>query len=82
MQVYVNTSPAKGNPVFTTTEIGQDNAIARHGIHGLYWLFSVQIPGRTLVVGRNNIFLNHRSSSIPFAGIMYDYIRLEGPPTL
>ncbi|KAL1825588.1 hypothetical protein ACET3Z_012366 [Daucus carota] len=82
LRVYVNTSPAKGNPVFTTTEIGQDNAIARHGIHGLYWLFSVQIPGRTLVVGRNNIFLNHRSSSIPFAGIMYDYIRLEGPPTL
>lgn len=82
MQVYVNRSPAEGYPLFRIGQIGHDNAIARHGIHGLYWLFNVQIPGRVLVPGRNKILLNHRTGANPFIGTMYDYIRLEGPPTL
>lgn len=82
MQVYVNTSPGVDYPLFRIGEVGHDNAIARHGIHGLYWFFSVPIPGRTLVAGKNKILLNYRTGSGPFTGIMYDYIRLEGPPTL
>ncbi|KAK1354657.1 Rhamnogalacturonan endolyase [Heracleum sosnowskyi] len=80
LRVYVNTSPAEGYPLFRVGQIGHDNAIARHAIHGLYWLFDVQIPGRALFPGRNKILLNLRTGSSPFIGTMYDYIRLEGPP--
>jgi rhamnogalacturonan endolyase len=63
--------------------IGKDNSIARHGIHGLYWLYNVNIPGNLLVEGDNNntIFLTQSRGNGPFQAIMYDYIRLEGPPT-
>ncbi|XP_074325275.1 uncharacterized protein LOC141662125 [Apium graveolens] len=81
LRVYVNRSPDQGYPLFTTGQIGHDNAIARHGIHGLYRLFSVHIPGRALLPGRNKILLNHGTGSSPFVGTMYDYIRLEGPHT-
>ncbi|KAK1372049.1 putative rhamnogalacturonate lyase B [Heracleum sosnowskyi] len=82
LRVYINRSPAEGYPLFRVGQIGQDNAIARHGIHGLYWLFNVQIPGQVLIPGRNKILLNHRTGLNPFIGTMYDYIRLEGPPTV
>ncbi|KAL3034576.1 hypothetical protein AAZX31_02G202300 [Glycine max] len=58
----------------------QDNAIARHGIHGLYWLFSIDVPGLLLEKSINIIFLTQTMASGPlvlFQGIMYDYIRLE-----
>ncbi|KAK4788983.1 hypothetical protein SAY86_020302 [Trapa natans] len=76
-KVRINTidSPAW----FSTEVIGHDNAIARHGIHGLYRLFSVQIPGNLLVAGDNSIFLSQTMATSPFQGVMYDYIRLEGP---
>jgi len=62
--------------------IGKDNSIARHGIHGLYWLYNVNIPGSLLVEGDNNtIFLTQARGNGPFQAIMYDYIRLEGPAT-
>lgn len=79
LQVRVN--DAKTNdPLFTTGRIGRDNAIARHGIHGLYWLFSVNIPSALLIGGNNTIYLTQTMSTSLFQGIMYDYIRLEGPP--
>lgn len=56
-----------------------DNTIARHGIHGLYRLFSIDIPSTQLVEGNNTVFLTRTNSTSPFQGIMYDYIRLEGP---
>lgn len=65
--------------LFSTGQIGKDNTIARHGIHGLYRLYSVDIPGNLLLEGDNTIFLTQTKSSSPFQGIMYDYIRLEGP---
>lgn len=68
-------------PLFTTGLIGKDNTVARHGIHGLYRLYTVDIPGGELVVGNNTILLTQASSNSPFVGIMYDYIRLEGPLT-
>lgn len=67
------------NPHFTTRRIGNDNAIARHGIHGLYWLFNVRILGSQLVSGKNVIFLKQTRGFSPWKGLMYDYIRFEGP---
>ncbi|KAL0361743.1 UNVERIFIED_CONTAM: hypothetical protein Sradi_3858800 [Sesamum radiatum] len=78
LQVRVNDSDADP-PLFSTGVIGADNAIARHGIHGIYWLFNVDIPAAQLMHGENTIYLTQAKSSSPFQGIMYDYIRLEGP---
>ncbi|KAK4559995.1 hypothetical protein RGQ29_008972 [Quercus rubra] len=79
LQVRVN--DPKANPLFSSGLIGKDNSIARHGIHGLYWLYNVDVPGGRLVEGDNTIFLTQPRSASPFQGIMYDYIRLEGPPS-
>ncbi|WCJ32020.1 Rhamnogalacturonate lyase family protein [Euphorbia peplus] len=67
------------DPLFTTRLVGKDNAIARHGIHGLYWLYSINVPSNSLVVGSNTIFLTQTRDVSPFSGVIYDYIRLEGP---
>ncbi|KAI3491198.1 hypothetical protein L1887_44444 [Cichorium endivia] len=70
------------DPLFSSGFIGADNAIARHGIHGLYWLFSIRIPGSQLYSGGvNSIYLTQASNRTHFQGLMYDYIRLEGPWT-
>ncbi|KAA8531471.1 hypothetical protein F0562_006176 [Nyssa sinensis] len=79
LQVRIN-NPHGVRPHFTTGLIGRDNAIARHGIHGFYWFYSVGVPGFRLRNGRNTIYLRQSRGSNPFRGIMYDYIRLEGPP--
>uniref|UniRef100_A0A7N0TMU4 rhamnogalacturonan endolyase n=1 Tax=Kalanchoe fedtschenkoi TaxID=63787 RepID=A0A7N0TMU4_KALFE len=68
-------------PLFKTEQIGKENAIARHGVQGLYWLFHIDIPGGKLVTGNNTIFLTQTVAAGPFNGVMYDYIRLEGPAT-
>ncbi|CAI0403905.1 unnamed protein product [Linum tenue] len=79
--VYVNDLNAKA-PAFATERVGKDNAIARHGIHGIYWFFSACLPSNLFVKGKNSIFLRAaRSGDFPFMGVMYDYIRLEAPPT-
>jgi rhamnogalacturonan endolyase len=64
---------------FSTGYIGRDNAIARHGIHGLYWLYSVDVKGSLLHEGNNTIYLRQAKSENYFQGVMYDYLRLEGP---
>ncbi|XP_057729726.1 rhamnogalacturonate lyase B-like isoform X1 [Arachis stenosperma] len=79
LQVRVN-DPKASRPLFSSGLIGRDNSIARHGIHGLYWLFNVDIQGTKLVEGDNTIFLTQARGNTPFQNIMYDYIRLEGPP--
>ncbi|XP_020217483.1 probable rhamnogalacturonate lyase B [Cajanus cajan] len=68
-------------PDFSTGLIGGDNAIARHGIHGLYRLFTIVVGSNQLVQGKNVIYLTQSKDAGPFAGAMYDYIRLESPPT-
>ncbi|EYU30909.1 hypothetical protein ABFS82_08G217700 [Erythranthe guttata] len=78
-EVQVRVNNPNSAALFTTRLIGKDNAIARHGIHGLYHLFSIDIPGTQLVVGKNTIFLTQARSISPFCEVMYDYIRLEGP---
>ncbi|XP_062144079.1 rhamnogalacturonate lyase B-like isoform X2 [Alnus glutinosa] len=65
---------------FSTGLIGRENAIARHGIHGLYWLASVDVASNVLQQGSNTIYLTQSKSRTPFQGVMYDYLRLEGPP--
>lgn len=76
-KVRVNNLDA--NPLFASGLLGKDNTIARHGIHGLYRLFNVDVPGAQLQRGNNVIFLTQANSLSPFQGIMYDYIRFEGP---
>ncbi|KAF2299820.1 hypothetical protein GH714_003616 [Hevea brasiliensis] len=79
LQVRIN-DPGTNPPLFSTGVIGHDNTITRHGIHGLYRLYSVEVPGAQLLEGDNSIFLTQPMFTSPFqAGIMYDYIRLEGP---
>ncbi|KAK9713067.1 hypothetical protein RND81_06G000900 [Saponaria officinalis] len=78
VQVRFN-DPELSAPHFTTMLIGTDNAIARHGIHGLYRLFNVDVPAEWLTVGNNTMYLKQSRHTGPFEGVMYDYIRLEGP---
>ncbi|KAJ4701496.1 Rhamnogalacturonate lyase family protein [Melia azedarach] len=79
LQVRIN-DPSVEPPLFSTGEIGKENTIARHGIYGLYWLFNVDVPSALLLKGNNTIFLTQTRGTSPFQGILYDYIRLEGPP--
>jgi rhamnogalacturonan endolyase len=65
---------------FSTGLIGRENAIARHGIHGLYRFYSIDVESNVLQEGNNTIYLTQSRSSSPFQGVMYDYLRLEGPP--
>ncbi|KAL9691822.1 hypothetical protein QQ045_012249 [Rhodiola kirilowii] len=71
--------PEADVPDFKTGQIGKDNAIARHGIHGLYWLFSFEVSGSLLQEGENIIYLTQTNCTTQFNGVMYDYIRFEGP---
>lgn len=71
--------PKQYPPLFTSGEIGKDNTIARHGIHGLYRLFNVDVSGLLLNEGDNAFYLTQPIATGPFQGIMYDYIRLESP---
>ncbi|XP_052195181.1 probable rhamnogalacturonate lyase B [Diospyros lotus] len=79
LQLRIN-DQSRLRPHFTTRLIGRDNAIARHGIHGLYSLYSVEVPSYLLVGGNNTIYLTQSRGGSPFSGLMYDYIRFEGPP--
>lgn len=78
LQVRINDNN-NNKPFFTTRLIGKDNGIARHGIHGIYALYSINLRGSQLVNGRNVIFLTQPRCLTPFEGVMYDYLRLEGP---
>ncbi|KAK4742106.1 hypothetical protein SAY87_000107 [Trapa incisa] len=78
VQIRLN-NPDEDPPLFTTGVIGKDNTIARHGIHGLHWYYTVSVPGTALSFGENTIFLRQAMSISPFQGVMYDYIRFEAP---
>ncbi|PUZ62841.1 hypothetical protein GQ55_3G019100 [Panicum hallii var. hallii] len=82
LRVQVNGGGARRGRggVFTTAEIGDGNAIARHGIHGVQRSFEFPIRGRLLQEGENSISITQtRALEGLFLGVMYDYIRLEGP---
>lgn len=78
IKVWIN-YPNSSKPHFQTGRIGRENAIARHGIHGRYWLFNVNILGSQFVKGNNIIYIKQATGGSPFPGVMYDYIRLEPP---
>lgn len=77
--LFVRVNKANSHPIFKTGLIGQDNAIARHGIHGLYRLYSIDVQRKLLRVGDNTVFLTQNRNTSLFTGVMYDYLRLEGP---
>ncbi|XP_058194205.1 probable rhamnogalacturonate lyase B isoform X2 [Rhododendron vialii] len=81
LQVRVN-DPNTKRPLFSSGLIGRDNAVFRHGIHGLYWLFNVEIPNAVLAKGENTIYLTQARGQSPWRYLMYDYIHLEGPLTM
>lgn len=76
----VRINEPKSKPIFLIGLIGQDNTIARHGIHGLYNLYDINVGGNLLRVGNNTIFLTQDRRWGSFTGVMYDYLRLESPP--
>ncbi|WCJ35666.1 Rhamnogalacturonate lyase family protein [Euphorbia peplus] len=83
LEVRINDGNSNASLVLATEKFGKDNTIARHGIHGLYRLFNVEIQGSKLVSGMNNtIFFTQPNKDSPFQGLMYDYIRLEAPPSI
>ncbi|CAN6987231.1 hypothetical protein IGI04_001417 [Brassica rapa subsp. trilocularis] len=80
LQVRMNEDESEKSLIFTTGVIGHDNTIARHGIHGLYRLYNVDVPSEKFVEGDNTLFLTQAMTTVgAFNGLMYDYIRLEEP---
>ncbi|KAF3543315.1 hypothetical protein DY000_02009231 [Brassica cretica] len=77
--ILVRVNEPSSKPMFRTGLVGRDNAIARHGIHGLYRLFNIDVQRKLLKVGDNTIFLTQNRVTSIFTGVMYDYLRLEGP---
>ncbi|KAF7048494.1 hypothetical protein CFC21_057250 [Triticum aestivum] len=86
LQLRVNGAPVtrRGSSadagVFVTPDFGDGNAIARHGDHGTWWSFEFGIKGYLLMEGENTISITQVRAFSEFMGVMYDYIRLEGPP--
>lgn len=82
-RISIGVNNLSQQPPSSTGRFGNDNAIARHGIHGLYWTFGFDVPGSRLRRGTNSIYLAQSSSArTPFEGVMYDYIRFESPPRM
>lgn len=69
----------EAHQVFQVLNLGADNTVCRHGIHGLYRLLSIDISSSLLVMGDNSIFLSQARGGDALCGILYDYLRLEGP---
>ncbi|CAL1397592.1 unnamed protein product [Linum trigynum] len=65
--------------VFEVLNLGTDNAVCRHGVHGLYRLFSIEVHSSLLIKGDNSMFLRQTKAGSALCGIMYDYVRLESP---
>jgi rhamnogalacturonan endolyase len=85
LQVQVNDGGVgggtRGEPAEAALLMGDNNAIARHGIRGTEWSLDLIIEGRLLSQGDNTIHITQASALNIFVGVMYDYIRLEGPST-
>ena len=81
MQVRFN-DPNVDVPHFDTGRFGMENAIARHGIHGLYHSFDIDVAAEWLHEGQNVMYLKQRNVPNIFVGVMYDYLRMEEPIAL
>ncbi|KAK9267180.1 hypothetical protein L1049_009600 [Liquidambar formosana] len=80
LKVHVNYMDVE-HLVFQILNLGTDNTVVRHGIHGLYRLFSADVSSSLLVKGDNSMFLTQGKEADAICGILYDYIRLEAPAT-
>ncbi|KAK8500696.1 hypothetical protein V6N12_074555 [Hibiscus sabdariffa] len=69
VQVRFN-DPDVDRPHFTTRRIGYDNAVARHGIHGMYRLYSIEVTGNRFEKGENTIFLTQSRSKGAFNAVI------------
>ncbi|KAJ4703895.1 Rhamnogalacturonate lyase [Melia azedarach] len=78
LKVYVN-NVDDDHLVFQEMNLGMDNTVCRHGIHGLYRLFGVGVSSSLLIKGDNSMFLVQARGGDPLCGILYDYLRLEAP---
>lgn len=78
LQVYINYVD-NGHLAFEEMNLGMDNTVCRHGIHGLYQLFSFDVSSVLLIKGDNSMFLTQARGGDPLCGVLYDYIRLEAP---
>ncbi|EEE51598.1 hypothetical protein OsJ_32851 [Oryza sativa Japonica Group] len=79
VQVVVNGSADEA--LTTAAAFGDGNAIARHGVHGVQWSLDFAMKGYMLQEGDNVVLMTQTRALSPFFGVMYDYIRLEGPPS-
>lgn len=77
-QVHVNHMDTD-HQVFQVLDLGKDNTVCRHGIHGLYRLFNISISSALLTKGDNSILLTQAREGDAVCGILYDYLRLEAP---
>ncbi|CAM0949851.1 unnamed protein product [Alopecurus aequalis] len=81
LQVQVNGATRRGAGIFATpAAFGGGNPIARHGDHGTQWDLEFPIRGSLLREGDNTIHITQTRALSIFFGVMYDYLRLEGPP--
>ncbi|XP_052183958.1 uncharacterized protein LOC127795990 isoform X2 [Diospyros lotus] len=78
LEVYVN-SIDNEHLVFQVMNLGTDNTVCRHGIHGLYRLFTIDISSSLVIKGDNSIFLTQARGGDALCEILYDYVRLEAP---
>ncbi|KAM7506269.1 hypothetical protein LguiB_005173 [Lonicera macranthoides] len=78
LQVHVNKMDSE-HLVFQVVNLGMDNTVCRHGIHGLYRLFNVNISSSILTEEDNSMFLTQARGGDSLCGILYDYLRLEAP---
>ncbi|XP_030491647.2 uncharacterized protein LOC115707745 [Cannabis sativa] len=78
LKVYVNKID-EAHEVFQVLQLGADNTVCRHGIHGLYRLFSIDILSTLLMRGDNSLYLAQAKGGDSLCGMLYDYLRLEGP---
>ncbi|KAK0578841.1 hypothetical protein LWI29_017025 [Acer saccharum] len=65
--------------VFEEMNLGMDNTVCRHGIHGLYQFFIVDVSSLLLIKGDNSMFLVQARGGDSLCGVLYDYLRLEAP---
>ncbi|KAJ8761828.1 hypothetical protein K2173_004677 [Erythroxylum novogranatense] len=78
IKIYINgVHPSR--LVFEAKNLGTDNTVLRHGIHGLYRLITIDVSSLLLVEGDNSMFLVQARSGDPVCGVLYDYMRLEAP---
>jgi rhamnogalacturonan endolyase len=74
VRVFVN-----GRQVGDSGVFGNDNAMARAGIHGQYSEWDVKFDAALLKPETNKITLEQREGGSPWKNVMYDCLRLELP---